>query len=75
MLGEIPLIGNLIVGRKGEGLFALDYGITGPLDEPIITVNPLTALAPGFLRNFFRLFRGIDEPAPTNEAPGGGGGL
>ncbi len=75
VLGEIPLIGNLIIGRKGEGVFALDYGVTGPLDEPVITVNPLTALAPGFLRNFFRLFRGIDEPAPTNEAPGGGGGL
>ena len=71
ILGEIPLIGNLIVGRKGEGLFALNYSVSGPLDEPVITVNPLTALAPGFLRNFFRLFRGIDEPAPGNEAPEG----
>jgi len=72
VLGEIPLIGRLLVGREGEGLFALNYGVTGPLDEPVITVNPLTALAPGFLRNFFRLFRGIDEPAPGNEAPEGG---
>ena len=72
VLGEIPLIGKLFVGPEGEGVFALDYGVSGPLDEPIITVNPLTALAPGFLRNFFRLFRGIDEPAPDNEAPEGG---
>lgn len=64
VLGSIPLLGNLLVGRKGEGIFALNYDVKGPVREPVVTVNPLTALAPGFLRNFFSIFRGIDEPAP-----------
>ena len=62
VLGEIPLIGTLLVGREGEGVFALTYGISGPVEEPVITVNPLSALAPGFLRNFFGIFTGGAPP-------------
>ena len=68
ILGSIPLIGSLLVGREGEGVFAINYDIKGPVDEPVITVNPLTALAPGFLRNFFSIFRGAEGPTPSNEA-------
>lgn len=53
-LGGIPLLGNLFVSRKGEGLLAFTYGISGPLDKARITVNPLSALAPGFLRRLFQ---------------------
>jgi hypothetical protein len=62
VLGEIPLIGPLLVGREGEGVFALTYGISGTVEEPVITVNPLSALAPGFLRNFFAIFTGGARP-------------
>jgi len=27
--------------------------MTGPIEEPVVSVNPLSALAPGFLRNVF----------------------
>jgi len=66
VLGEIPLIGTLLVGRQGEGVFALTYGVSGPVDEPVITVNPLSALAPGFLRNFFAIFTGSAQPDPED---------
>jgi hypothetical protein len=66
VLGEIPLIGTLLVGRKGEGIFALTYGISGSVEEPVITVNPLSALAPGFLRNFFAVFTGGAPPDPDD---------
>ncbi|MDA0367497.1 MAG: AsmA-like C-terminal domain-containing protein [Proteobacteria bacterium] len=66
VLGEIPLIGSLLVGGEGQGLFALTYGIRGPIDRPVITVNPLTALAPGFLRNFFAIFTGDGRPDPAD---------
>ena len=66
VLGEIPIIGTLLVGREGEGVFALTYGISGPVEEPIITVNPLSALAPGFLRNFFAIFTGGAPPDPDD---------
>jgi hypothetical protein len=47
VLGAIPLLGDLLVG---EGVFAIDYEVAGNTQQPIITVNPLSALTPGFLR-------------------------
>ena len=51
--GRLPLIGGLFRAEKGGGLFAATVRITGPLDEPAIRVNPLSALAPGALRGLF----------------------
>lgn len=64
VLGAIPLIGPLVVGGEGEGLFAANYKIDGPLEDPEVAVNPLSALAPSFLR---RLFRADTDPAPPLE--------
>lgn len=59
LIGAIPLVGDLLVGGEGQGLFAATYTVRGKLAEPDIGVNPLAVLAPGFLRNLF--FMG--EPA------------
>jgi hypothetical protein len=53
LFGKIPLIGEPLTGQGG-GLFAFTYAVKGPLDNPSISVNPLSVLAPGFLRNLFR---------------------
>ena len=53
VLGNIPLIGAIIQGGEGEGLFAATYAVTGNLDEPKIDVNEWSALAPGFIRDLF----------------------
>ena len=52
VLQKIPLIGDLLTGG-GEGLFAATYELDGPADDPRTRVNPLTVLAPGFLRGLF----------------------
>jgi hypothetical protein len=57
-IGEIPLIGRILTGGEGEGLFAATYRAEGPLDDPKVSVNPLAALAPGFLRGLFNIFDG-----------------
>lgn len=54
MLGGIPLIGDIFVGKEGEGVFALNYSVSGPFEATQIAVNPLSALTPGFLRGIFR---------------------
>lgn len=59
VLGNIPIIGEILVGRAGEGVFALTFQIDGPTEDPRITVNPLSALAPGFLR---RILEGLEQP-------------
>lgn len=75
-VGNIPVIGRLLTGEKGGGIFAATFTITGPSAEPDVTVNPLAALAPGFLRKFFDLFTGgagttrpEDGPPPQPPPP------
>jgi hypothetical protein len=53
ILGNIPVIGNLLMGGEGQGLFGANFHAAGPFSDPKINVNPLSALAPGFLRNLF----------------------
>ena len=71
-LGAVPILGDILVGREGEGIFAATYAMRGTTDKPIITVNPLAALAPGFLRRIFE-FGDIMEPevAPPTTAEKG----
>jgi hypothetical protein len=56
LLGQIPLLGRLFSPEQGGGVFAANYAVRGTLDDPAVTVNPLTALTPGFLRGVFGLF-------------------
>jgi hypothetical protein len=51
--GKIPVVGKLFSAEQGGGLFAVRAGITGPLDDPEVSVNPLSALTPGVLRDLF----------------------
>ena len=60
VLGVIPILGNLLIGREGEGVFVFTYKVTGNLAKPKVSVNLLSALAPGFLR---RIVEGLDGPA------------
>ncbi|NKB22330.1 MAG: hypothetical protein GKS01_17725 [Alphaproteobacteria bacterium] len=64
-LGNIPIIGKIFTGKKGSGIFAATYGISGKLAKPKITVNPLAALAPGFLRDLI----GILGSKPKGKPP------
>jgi Protein of unknown function/AsmA-like C-terminal region len=61
-LAKIPLLGTLLTGGEGEGLFAVVYSIKGEVDDPEVSVNPLSALTPGFLRNIFTSGQPGDEP-------------
>lgn len=50
VLGNLPIVGRLLVGEEGSGVFAITYGVAGPYSDPVFTVNPLSAVTPGFLR-------------------------
>ena len=43
-----------VVSRKGEGLFGFAFKLRGTSDDPKVSVNPLSALAPGMFREIFR---------------------
>lgn len=65
LFGNLPVIGDIITGgEEGGGLFAATYTVTGELAAPAVKVNPLSVLAPGFLRKLF------EAPTPqTVERP------
>jgi hypothetical protein len=73
ILGKIPLLGPILTGGEGEGLLAVTYQMAGELDDPEVSVNPLSVLAPGFLRTLFSGFGGDgggddgDEPRALPE--------
>ncbi|MCJ2049253.1 DUF3971 domain-containing protein [Methylobacterium sp. J-070] len=50
---QLPLLGPLLGGGHNEGLFAVNFRVAGKLAAPDVSVNPLSAIAPGFLRKLF----------------------
>lgn len=52
-IGEIPILGDILTGGKGEGIFGLTYAVGGTMARPRFQVNPVSAIAPGILRKFF----------------------
>ncbi|MGH7012676.1 MAG: DUF3971 domain-containing protein [Stellaceae bacterium] len=65
VIGDIPVIGSLLMGGKGQGIIGANFRIAGPIGDSQIAVNPLSVLAPGFLRNLF-LFKAWN---PTPNSP------
>jgi hypothetical protein len=55
LLGNIPLLGRIFSPERGGGLFAATFRLSGPINDPNVSVNPLAALTPGFLRGIFGL--------------------
>ena len=67
VLGRIPLIGRLFSAEKGGGVFAMNYSLSGPIDNPAVSANPLSVLTPGILRGMFGLFD--RAPSDSQVAP------
>ena len=55
-LGQLPLVGRLFSPERGGGVLSVAYKVRGKADDPAVSVNPLSALTPGFLRGLFKIF-------------------
>ena len=53
VLGSVPLVGELLTSRRGEGVIGLTFSVSGSFDETRVQTNPLSALAPGVFRRIF----------------------
>ena len=58
LLSNIPVVGVLVAGGQNEGVFALNYRLSGALSAPVVTVNPLSAIAPGLMRKIMGVLDG-----------------
>jgi len=71
IVGHLPIIGSILTGGEGQGLFAAAFRLTGSNDDPTVTVNPLSALTPGMLRHLFDPLIGTaqaPQTPPTQQA-------
>jgi hypothetical protein len=62
LIGRIPLIGEVLFG---PGLFAARYTVKGSRKAPDVSVNLLSGLAPGVLRNIFGVLEGGQPLTPV----------
>ncbi len=53
ILGKLPIVGDILTGGDGKGVFAGNYSVKGTYEDPSVTVNPLSILTPGILRGIF----------------------
>lgn len=54
IVDKIPLVGKFVVG---EGIIATRYSLEGPYRRPKVSINPLSTLQMGFLRDIFSKFK------------------
>lgn len=65
IFSKLPVIGLLLGGGPNEGLVGVTFEIVGPLSGgPTLRINPISAVAPGFLRKIFE-FRDSSDAPPT----------
>ncbi|MDF1790842.1 MAG: AsmA-like C-terminal domain-containing protein [Thalassobaculaceae bacterium] len=70
LIDVVPVLGELLTGGEGEGLLATSFAVSGTLEKPEISVNPLSALAPGFVRDILEAAnRPSDGPATWAPPP------
>jgi hypothetical protein len=72
MFGQLPIVGMFLGGSK-EGLVGITYEVVGPVGAPVLRVNPISAVAPGFIRKFFE-FPGAGVGAGVGAGTGVGAG-
>ena len=66
VLSNIPLLGDILASKQGEGVFGVTYSATGNMEQPNISTNPLAMLTPGILRRIFQGHIPTKNDAPTN---------
>jgi hypothetical protein len=69
MFSQVPVFGLILGGGRNEGLFAVNFRISGPASSPTLTVNPLSLVAPGFLRKFFGVGEDVTATMPPAMVP------
>jgi uncharacterized protein YhdP len=67
ILGRIPIVGQILSGSGSDAALAATFSVSGPLGEPQVSVNPLSVLVPGMIRDLFS--------AMTADTTSDGGGI
>ena len=69
VFSQVPVIGTILGGGQNEGLFAINFRVDGFITNPTLTVNPLSALAPGIFRKLFGAGSSSNSPQAQPATP------
>ena len=68
-ISGMPIIGPLLSGRNGEGIFGITFAVKGATSNPDVLVNPMSVVAPGFLRQLFEFDQSAPHIIPPDSRP------
>ncbi|MET0676623.1 MAG: DUF3971 domain-containing protein [Bradyrhizobium sp.] len=69
MFGQIPVLGLFLGGGSNEGLIGVTYEVVGSPGQPVLRVNPISAVMPGVLRKIFEFNTGKQNNNSQIELP------
>ena len=46
IIQKLPILGPIMAGGEGEGMFSIDFTMTGSSENPDVESNPLTIIKP-----------------------------
>src|SRR5216683_3469718 len=69
MFGQIPIVGLFLGGGSNEGLIGVTYEVVGTPGQPVLRVNPISAIFPGVSRKIWEFNTGkqnnpVEFPPP-----------
>jgi hypothetical protein len=66
MFGQIPVLGLFLGGGSNEGLFGVTYEVVGTLGQPVLHINPVSAILPGVTRKIMDFKQNTPVEFPPN---------
>ena len=57
LLSNIPILGQILTGKSGDGVFGVSFKIKGKDDNFETTINPVRTITPRFVQRFVDIFR------------------
>jgi len=71
-LGGIPIVGQILSGPRGEGIFGITFAVQGAMANPQVIVNPLSLVTPGIFRELMQMTPYDPRVTPREEKRNGG---
>lgn len=57
LVSNIPIVGHIITGSQ-DGVLVADFKVRGDYDKPDVSVNPLSVVTPGLIKDIFGAITG-----------------
>ena len=62
IIQKLPILGPIMAGGEGEGMFSIDFTMTGSSEDPEVESNPLTIIKPRIIE---RAIEALDNSITT----------